>query len=201
MFTVDVLLRPGWFVGLGAVVVAVGVGLGVGLPTQARAEFSGAMYQQYRLSEQASSPLAKADCQACHLEPRGGPPWNNFGYAVGFWRGQKQNVRQALASALRLGGDSDKDFYPDLLETFAGSNPQNRDDKPKAKLTELRDQFEATFATDPQRPLPDSDGDGYPDALEVFVGTLPGAATSTPSEPLAGLRARFEQAGGLGRYR
>jgi hypothetical protein len=180
--------------------IYLGFFLGFGSDASARSDFFGVMAQQYRLWEQPSSALARADCRVCHINSNGGPPWNVFGYSVGFWRGQKQDIRAALASALRYGGDSDKDFYPDLLEQLAGSNINERDSKPSEKLAALKARFDAQYSNPSLAPLPDSDRDGYGDALEVFAGTLPGDSNSLPSEGVGPLRERFLAAGGLARY-
>jgi hypothetical protein len=185
-----------WLTLASAVALVIG---GFCATASARSEFLGSMMQQYRLLEQPNSALARSECRACHVNSNGGPPWNVFGYAVGFWRGQKQDIRTALASALRYGGDSDKDFYPDLLEQFAGSKSNERDSKPTEKLVALRARFDAQYANSSDAPLPDSDNDGYADALEVFAATLPGDGNSKPSEAQAALRERFLAAGGLAR--
>jgi hypothetical protein len=111
--------------------------------------------------------------------------------AVGFWRGKKQNVPDAVYSALRYGGDTDRDGYPNTFETMAGTNPNDRDDKPGAKLEDLRTQFDAKFTLSA-----DADADGFADALEAFAGTLPGDASSKPTQTPAALEAAFSAAGG-----
>jgi Bacterial TSP3 repeat len=140
----------------------------------------------------SGSPLTRAGCVLCHVNPNGGAPWNNFGYAVGFWRGKKQDINAALYSALRYGGDTDHDGIPDTLERMAATNPNDRESKPEANLDVLKNQFDTRAIFDA-----DSDSDGFTDALEVFAGTLPGDASSKPSETLESLKTRFLKAGGL----
>ena len=112
--------------------------------------------------------------------------------AVGFWRGKKQAIQDALYSAISYGGDTDRDGYPDALEVTAGTNPSDRDDKPSAKLEELKAKFDADFKI-----INDTDKDGYPDALEVYAGTLPGDLNSKPQESIATLEARLAALGGI----
>ena len=158
----------------------------------ARSGFLGVASKVLHFENIKGSPLERSGCVLCHVNPNGGAPWNSFGYAVGFWRGKKQDINLALYSALRYGGDTDHDGIPDTLERMAGSNPSDRDSKPEAKLDALEKQYDTRAVFDA-----DSDTDGFPDALEVFVGTLPGEANSKPTETLENLKIRFDKAGGL----
>jgi hypothetical protein len=158
----------------------------------ARSDFVSAASKVLHFEKVSGSALERSGCVLCHLNPKGGAPWNSFGYAVGFWRGKKQVISAALYSALRYGGDTDYDRIPDTLERLAGSNPSDRDSKPEAKFETLKAQYDTRAVFDA-----DSDSDGFTDALEVFSGTLPGDASSKPSESLESLNARFLKAGGL----
>lgn len=158
----------------------------------ARSDFVGVAAKVLHFENVKGSSLERSDCLLCHVNPKGGAPWNTFGYAVGFWRGKKQNINLALYSALRYGGDSDYDGIPNTFERMAGTNPSDRDSKPEAKLDALKIQYDnhANFDAD-------SDVDGFSNALEVFAGTLPGDANSKPTETLESLKIRFDKAGGL----
>ena len=157
-----------------------------------RSGYEAQAYRVYKLERVPQSALAGAACQICHVNAKGDAPWNAFGLAVGFWRGKKQTIQDALYSAIRYGGDTDRDGYPDALEDMAGTNPSERDDKPSAKLEELKTKFDMDFKI-----VADADKDGYPDALEVYAGTLPGDASSKPQEGIAILEARLEALGGI----
>jgi hypothetical protein len=161
-------------------------------PALSRNGFEASAYRVMRLERVPQSALGKADCQICHVNPKGDAPWNAFGLAVGFWRGKKQNVPDAVYSALRYGGDTDRDGYPNTFEAMAGTNPNDRDDKPGAKLEALKARFDAQFKLEA-----DADGDGFADALEAWVGTLPGDAESRPTVTKDVLQQQFEAAGGL----
>jgi Bacterial TSP3 repeat len=164
----------------------------IAVPVLARGGYEAVAFKTMKLERVPQSALAGAACQICHVNPKGDAPWNSFGLAVGFWRGKKQPIQDAMYSALRYGGDSDHDGYPDTFESLAGTNQKDRDDKPSLSLDALKTRFDAGF-----KPVADSDGDGYPDALEAFAGTLPGDATSKPSEEKSALEARFLAAGGM----
>ena len=158
----------------------------------ARSDFVGIASKVLHFENILGSPLERSGCLLCHVNPKGGAPWNTFGYAVGFWRGKKQTINLALYSALRYGGDSVYDGIPNTFERMAGTNPSNRDSKPEAKLDTLKTQYDTRAVFDA-----DSDLDGFSNALEVFAGTLPGDANSKPTETLENLNARFLKAGGL----
>ena len=157
-----------------------------------RSGYEAQAYKVYKLERVPQSALATANCLICHVNAKGDAPWNAFGLAVGFWRGRKQAIQDALYSAISYGGDSDRDGYPDALEAIAGTNPSDRDDKPSAKLEELKTKFDADF-----RITVDTDKDGYPDALEVYAGTLPGDPTSKPVISRDALEAQLNAAGGI----
>jgi Bacterial TSP3 repeat len=158
----------------------------------ARSDFLSAASKVLHFERVSGTTLERSGCVLCHVNPKGGAPWNSFGYAVGFWRGKKQDISAALYSALRYGGDTDHDGFPDSLERMTGSNPADRDSKPTAKLDALKIQYDARGMFDA-----DSDSDGFTDALEVFAGTLPGNASSKPVESFENLNANFLKAGGL----
>lgn len=157
-----------------------------------RSGYEAQAYRVYKLERVPQSALAMGACQICHVSAKGDAPWNAFGLAVGFWRGKKQTIQDALYSAIRYGGDTDRDGYPDTLEVMTGTNPSERDDKPGSKLEELKAKFDADFKI-----VADSDRDGYPDALEVYAGTLPGDATSKPALSQDALEAQLKVAGGV----
>lgn len=167
--------------------LAFGLGLAV-----ARGGFEAIAYKVMKLERVKNSALANAQCQICHLKPNGDAPWNSFGLAVGFWRGKKQTVPDAIYSALRYGGDTDRDGYPNVLERMAGTDPNNRDDKPAEKLEELKIRFDQNFILEA-----DADQDGYPDALEVLAGTLPSDPNSRPPQSKENLEAQLEALGGV----
>lgn len=170
-------------------VVAVTLGLCV---ASARGGFEANAYKVMRLERIANSALAKSDCQMCHVKPGGDAPWNGFGLAVGFWRGKKQSVQDATYSAIRYGGDTDRDGYPDVFESIASTDPNDKQNKPSEKLESLKTKFDANYKL-----LADSDKDLFADALEVLVGTLPGDATSRPSQSRSELEQELERLGGV----
>ncbi len=157
-----------------------------------RSGYEAQVYKVFKLERVPQSALAMANCQICHVNAKGDAPWNAFGLAVGFWRGKKQTIQDALYSAIHYGGDTDRDGYPDALEAVAGTNPSERDDKPRLTLEELKAKFDAEFKL-----TVDTDRDGYPDALEVFAGTLPGDANSKPVISRDELEAQLTAAGGV----
>jgi hypothetical protein len=161
-------------------------------PALSRGGFEASAYRVMKLERVPQSALGQANCQICHVRPQGDAPWNPFGLAVGFWRGKKQNVPDAVYSALRYGGDTDRDGYPNTLETLAKTNPNDRDDRPSATLEALKTQFDASFKLEA-----DADADGFADALEAWAGTLPGDPNSKPTQTKTALETQFEAAGGL----
>ncbi len=162
----------------------------------ARGGFETTAYKTLKLERVASSPLARAECQICHVKPNGDAPWNSFGLAVGFWRGKKQSVQDAVYSAIRYGGDTDRDGFPDVLERFAGTNPNVKDDKPSEKLADLQKRFDGNYKLEA-----DNDADGFADALEILAGTLPGDANSRPNQTKADLEQQLEVLGGVQFFR
>jgi hypothetical protein len=158
----------------------------------ARSGFETTAYKTLKLERIANSALARAKCQICHVNPNGDAPWNSFGLAVGFWRGKKQSIQAATYSAVRYGGDTDRDGYPDVLERFIGTNPNSRADKPSEKLVDLLKRFDTDYKLEA-----DNDADGYADALEVLAGTLPGDANSRPSQVKQDLEQQLEVLGGV----
>jgi hypothetical protein len=178
---------------MNAVRVLLGIGLTLSIcGAVARGGFEANAYKVMRLERIPNSPLAKSECQMCHVKPNGDAPWNNFGLSVGFWRGKKQNVLDATYSAIRYGGDTDRDGFPDVFERMVGSNPADRADKPSEKLEDLKKRFDAQY-----KPIADSDNDGFADALEVVAGTLPGDASSRPSQTIAQLEQELASLGGV----
>jgi hypothetical protein len=176
-----------------AVQVLFGLGLALGICSAvARGGFEANAYKVMRLERIPNSPLAKSDCQMCHVKPSGDAPWNGFGLAVGFWRGKKQTVMDATYSAIRYGGDTDRDGFPDVFERMVGSNPNDRADKPQDKLEDLKKRYDANHKLEA-----DSDADGFTDALEVVAGTLPGDSSSRPSKTVAQLEQELSVLGGV----
>jgi hypothetical protein len=163
--------------------------LGVAL---ARNGFETMAYKTLKLEWVANTALARAKCQICHVKASGDAPWNSFGLAVGFWRGKKQTVPDAVYSAVRYGGDSDRDGFPDVLEKFIGTNPNAKDSKPSEKLTDLLKRFDANYKLEV-----DTDLDGFADAIEILVGSLPGDASSRPSQSKIDLEQQLEVLGGV----
>ena len=161
-----------------------------------RGGYEAQAYKIYKLERVPQSALARADCQLCHVNAKGDAPWNAFGLTVGFWRGKKQPIQDALYSAIRYGGDTDRDGYPDSLEGLAGTNPGDRDDKPRLTLEELKTKFDADFKF-----VVDTDKDGYSDALEVYAGTLPGDLSSKPTVSKDALEQQLGAAGGLSLFK
>jgi hypothetical protein len=145
-----------------------------------------------RLERIPNSPLAKSNCQMCHVKPSGDAPWNSFGLAVGFWRGKKQTVPDATYSAIRYGGDTDRDGFPDVFEKMAQTNPNDRADKPSEKLEDLKKRFDADYKLQA-----DTDTDGFADALEVLAGTLPGDSSNRPNKTVAELEQELASLGGV----
>jgi hypothetical protein len=158
----------------------------------ARGGFDTSAYKTLKLDRIPNSALAKAKCQLCHVNPSGDAPWNSFGLAVGFWRGKKQSIQAATYSAVRYGGDTDRDGYPNVLERFADTNPSAKDSKPTEKLADLQSRFDQNYKLEA-----DNDTDGYADALEVLIGTLPGDANSRPSQSKQDLEQQLEALGGI----
>ncbi len=147
----------------------------------ARVAFASVAYQQLHFANlKPESQLRNIGCQLCHTRAKGGAPWNSFGQAVGYWRGQKQDIGQAMYSAIWLGNDADHDTYPDALELFAGTNPRDKNSKPTETISSLQKEFEQN--KEATKYLPDNDDDGFPDALEILAGTLPGDSNSKPTQ-------------------
>ncbi len=158
----------------------------------ARGGFDGVAYRVMKLERVPDSVLAKAQCRICHEKANGGPPWNSFGWAVGFWRGKKQAVPDAIYNALRYGGDTDRDGFPDVFERLAKTMSDNRDDKPDETFDALKKRFDADFKLEA-----DSDMDGYTNALEALAGTLPGDVNNKPSQTVEALQAQLSALGGI----
>lgn len=85
------------------------------------------------------------DCTFCHVNARGGPPWNAFGQELVAKLGSdpKLTFDKALYLVLQEGKDADGDGYPDALEIFAHTLPGDPSSKPTESLAELQARFAA----------------------------------------------------------
>ena len=83
-------------------------------------------------------------CTFCHVNARGGAPWNPFGQALqqGFQADPKAKFGNVLYSVLAANGDADGDGYPDAVEVFAHTLPGDASSKPQQPLAELEAAFE-----------------------------------------------------------
>lgn len=83
-------------------------------------------------------------CTFCHVNDRGGAPWNAFGEALktGFRDKPTAKFDAVLYEVLAAGGDADEDGYGDALEVFARTLPGDAASVPKESLAALRARFE-----------------------------------------------------------
>lgn len=109
----------------------------------ARSGFDPVMYKQLKLEDRVGTALEKSSCQLCHLNARGGAPWNPFGLAIGKFRAKRLPIDQAVFEALKLEVDVDKDGFSDALEVFAGTMPGDANSKPSETLEVLKTKFDA----------------------------------------------------------
>lgn len=92
-------------------------------------------------------------CTFCHVKDSGGAPWNPFGQALqtAFQADAKAGGRakfpEVLYAALKVGGDADKDGYPDALEVYARTLPGDPQSVPERAVKELQAAFEAAGGT------------------------------------------------------
>ncbi|WP_241191172.1 thrombospondin type 3 repeat-containing protein [Deinococcus psychrotolerans] len=84
-------------------------------------------------------------CTFCHVNAKGGAPWNVFGQALqkGFQTNPKAKFADVLYSVLAANGDTDGDGYPDVIEVFAHTLPGDASSKPDKPLAELETEFAA----------------------------------------------------------
>ena len=139
------LLRPAW--------VLVALVLGAGVPwALARGGFETVAYKVLKLEDIKDSALAKSGCQLCHVNARGGPPWNAFGLAVGKFRAKKLPVDQAIFERLKLLEDADQDGYSDVLEVFVGTLPGDANSKPSEAPEATQAKLEAAGGVERYKP-------------------------------------------------
>ena len=84
-------------------------------------------------------------CTFCHVNKKGGAPWNVFGQALqhGFAADPKSDFSQVLYTVLAANGDADGDGYPDAIEVFARTLPGDAASHPDTPLPELQQAFDA----------------------------------------------------------
>ena len=109
----------------------------------ARSSFNPVMYKQLKLEDRAGTALEKSSCQLCHMNARGGAPWNPFGLAIGKFRAKRLPIDKAVFEALKLEADVDQDGFSDALEVFAGMMPGDANSKPTETLEVLKTKFDA----------------------------------------------------------
>jgi hypothetical protein len=83
-------------------------------------------------------------CTFCHVNAKGGAPWNPFGQALqkGFQADPKAKFGAVLYAVLAANGDADGDGYPDAVEVFAHTLPGDASSTPEQPLAELEAAFE-----------------------------------------------------------
>jgi hypothetical protein len=118
-------------------------GLGISASVSARSGFDPVMYKQLKLEDRVGTALEKSSCQLCHMNARGGAPWNPFGLAIGKFRAKRLPIDKAVFEALKLEVDVDTDGFGDALEVFAGTMPGDANSKPLETLEVLQSKFDA----------------------------------------------------------
>lgn len=124
------------------VISSLTAGLGISANVSARSSFDPVMYKQLKLEDRVGTALEKSSCQLCHMNARGGAPWNPFGLATGKFRAKRLPIDRAVFEALKLEADVDKDGFTDALEVFAGTMPGDANSKPIESLEVLKAKFE-----------------------------------------------------------
>jgi hypothetical protein len=109
----------------------------------ARSSFDSVIYKQLKLEDRVGTVLEKSSCQLCHMNARGGAPWNPFGLAIGKFRAKRLSIDKAVFEALKLEVDVDKDGFTDALEVFTGTMPGDANSKPTETLEVLKSKFDA----------------------------------------------------------
>jgi hypothetical protein len=109
----------------------------------ARSSFDPVIYKQLKLEDRVGTALEKSSCQLCHMNARGGAPWNPFGLAIGKFRAKRLPIDKAVFEALKLEADVDQDGFSDALEVFAGTMPGDANSKPTQTLEVLKSKFDA----------------------------------------------------------
>jgi len=132
---------PVWAAGAGTVLLLVGAAL---VPSAlARPAYREVTVRQLGYPGSLLSRTTMP-CTFCHVNERGGAPWNSFGEALKGELGRRPDVKfgTALHEVLSANGDSDGDGYADALEVFARTRPGDADSRPKEPETSLRARFE-----------------------------------------------------------
>jgi hypothetical protein len=130
---------PVWVLVVFMVISSLMAGLSL---VSARSSFDPVMYKQLKLEDRVGTVLEKSSCQLCHMNARGGAPWNPFGLAIGKFRAKRLPIDKAVFEALKLEADVDKDGFTDALEVFAGTMPGDANSKPTQTLEVLKSKFE-----------------------------------------------------------
>ncbi|WP_185974602.1 hypothetical protein [Deinococcus detaillensis] len=124
-------------------------------------------------------------CTFCHVNAKGGAPWNVFGQALqkGFQTNPKAKFADVLYSVLAANGDADGDGYPDVIEVFAHTLPGDANSKPEKPLAELETEFAAAggvgqYAPKASQEKPSKKGQKSSPALNAPATTSP---TSAPA--------------------
>ena len=84
----------------------------------ARSSFDPVMYRQLKLEDRVGTALEKSSCQLCHMNARGGSPWNPFGLAIGKFRAKRLPIDQAVFEALKLEADVTKIYFLQMILNF-----------------------------------------------------------------------------------
>ena len=123
-------------------------------------------------------------CTFCHVNAKGGAPWNAFGQALqkGFQTDPKAKFGEVLHRVLAANGDADGDGYPDALEVFARTLPGDASSKPGKPLAELEAEFAAAGGVNQYAPKQAAGKKGRA-VLSVPTTTSP---TSAPADTPGG---------------
>jgi hypothetical protein len=100
----------------------------------ARSSFDPVMYKQLKLEDRVGTVLEKSSCQLCHMNVRGGAPWNPFGLAIGKFRAKRLPIDRAMYEALKLEVDVDQDGFAGTLPGDANSKPLDTPEVLKSRL-------------------------------------------------------------------
>jgi|GEM_PF-2007209 len=120
-------------------------------------------------------------CTYCHVNARGGAPWNAFGQTVkrAFSENPRAFIPDALYGALKFDADSDKDGYTDALEVFALTLPGDATSKPSESVAALKKRFDAAGGVEQYNPTKPA---GKP-AEKPVTPTIPTPSDMTPVTP------------------
>ena len=124
-------------------------------------------------------------CTYCHINARGGAPWNAFGETVkrAFRENPRAFIPEALYGALKFDLDSDKDGYSDALEVFALTLPGDATSKPSESVADLQKRFDAAGGVEQYNPTKSADKSAKTPATPM----IPPPADMTPVTPPATL--------------